>query len=135
MATKKAEQLVRLEEIIQYGNRGHKGFGRNNIITCPDGFRVSVLAGGGTYCRPRPGICDCAHKGRVNELRQSDEVSHDFSDSYSRLEIGFPTERPEPWNKWEKHLELYDRELNDPTKAIYSYVPIAMVRALIKSHL
>ncbi|MFE4482767.1 MULTISPECIES: hypothetical protein [Streptomycetaceae] len=49
------------------------------------------------------------------------------------LEVGFPTFRPEPWDTWRTYLDPGSEE-DDPTEAVYLYVPGALVRDLIESH-
>lgn len=101
---------VKLERIIAEGTGAYveRAKGKlSNQINCADGFRLSVIAGEGAYCAPR------VHEG-----------------PYSHVEVGFPTERPEPWTQW----EAWCREPVDPTETIYTYVPVDAVRALIALH-
>lgn len=83
-------------------------------ITCADGFSLSVVAGEGTYCHPRPGMTaeDC------------------FEGPYEEVEVGFPSERPQPWADWVEYCE----SPSDPTDTVYAYVPVALVRALVDLH-
>ena len=74
---------------------------------CVDGFSVSVQAGEFLYSSPR-----------------SD------AGPWTAAELGFPDARPEPWSEWESYAEEADR----PTHTVYSYVPIAMIEALIALH-
>jgi len=116
-----------LEHIITKGNRPPLGRGAQggceygpNKITCADGFTVSVIAGEGTYCSPRPdsygGMGD-AHAG--------------FAGPFTAVEVGFPSVKPEPWDEWEK---FGDGDESAPTENVYGYVPVDLVRALIASH-
>ena len=86
----------------------------SNKITCADGFHLSVIAGSGTYCSPRPGMtADDAYGG-----------------PYAAVEVGYPSERPEPWSDWEQFCENQE----DPTSTVYGFVPVEMVQALVESH-
>ena len=111
--------MSRLETIIAHGNRGRAKFG-DNKIACKDGFTLSVIAGRGTYCIPRPGW-------PFGEPR----VPNDYPGPYTAVEVGFPSERPEPWDEWVKYI---DSPEDDPTGTVYGYVPVDMVRALIAAH-
>lgn len=101
-----------LERIIAEGTYTHTASGPvpkpSNKITCMDGFKLSVIAGGGSYSIPR------------------------FTDDgpYVSVEVGFPSARPEPWGVWEEFAERAD----DPTGTVYGFVPVELVRALIESH-
>jgi hypothetical protein len=80
-------------------------------INCADGFTMSVQAGFGAYCTPRP-------------------VGYDYQGPYTAAEVYFPSERPEPWDQWERFCESPD----DPTDTVYGYVPFALIEALIELH-
>lgn len=115
--------LEQLERIIAEGTR--RGWGRDaqtgrpsNVIRCVDGFRVSVIAGAGTYCTPRP------------DGYGADAVDEDYGGPYTKVEVGYPSEPPEPWDTWQRFVE-------DPanrTETVYAYVPVDVVRALIAAH-
>ena len=79
----------------------------SNNLRCADGFTMSVIAGGGAYSTPR-----------------------DSADGYTAVEVGFPSERPEPWAEWEEHCDGAD----NPTGTVYGCVPVDMVRALVALH-
>ena len=121
-----------LTKIINEGNRGHFGWGHPSKIFCADGFTVSVIAGGGTYCHPRPVLC--YHFADHDMVREPDgyyeTAPHDFAGPYDKVEVGFPSEIPEPWEEWSQFAE----ESEDPTGTIYSYVPVDLVRELVASH-
>lgn len=134
-----------IDTIAMYGNRGHfYGIGAleadsSHIIECVDGFRLSVIAGGGTHCTPRPVMCTCWYyrdgglEGEPFAFEPSflsDEVPHDFPGPYRAVEVGFPSARPEPWRTWIEYAE----EPTEPTKTVYGYVPVEMVRELIALH-
>ncbi|MBF4625509.1 hypothetical protein [Clavibacter sp. VKM Ac-2872] len=89
----------------------------DNQITCQDGFGLSVVAGYGAYCEPRP---DWPGSG----------APRDYPGPYARVEVGFPTERPEPWAEWDAWCE----DPASPTETVYDFVPVAAVRALIELH-
>lgn len=86
----------------------------SNKITCADGFRLSVIAGGGTYCSPRPGMT----------------VPEGYDGPFAAVEVGYPSERPEPWSEWEQFCE----NTQDPTSTVYGFVPVEIVRTLVESH-
>lgn len=122
-----------LEDIIAHGNRGHLRLRHpDSVIQCPDGFSVSVVAGGGTYCAPRPVLCACGlYEDGAHELsRLPGEVAHDYPGPYTDVEVGFPSERPEPWDEWKDYCEDPDC----PTGTVYAYVPVRMVRDLVALH-
>lgn len=101
---------AQLERIIDEGTRDREYSSKgkpSNIIRCVDGFKLSVIAGGGAYCIPR-----------------------DAEGPFVAVEAGFPSERPEPWATWSEFAEDGDA----PTETVYGYVPVEHVRALIDSH-
>ncbi|MET0716374.1 MAG: hypothetical protein ABWY57_15825 [Mycetocola sp.] len=106
-----------LAEIALVGTRG-KGYSSvgkpSNKIKTTDGFSMSVIAGGGAYCSPRPGF----------------GTDDDYEGPYTHVEVGFPTQRPEPWAEWEAYAE----NPHDPTDTVYSWVPVESVAALIALH-
>lgn len=123
-------ELTGLERIFAGGNRTdfdyenetaeqwdarRKALPSNEII-CADGFSVSVIAGWGTYCSPRPDWFN--------------NVPRSYAGPYYEVEVGYPTARPEPWGDWAEYCE----NDTDPTGAVYACVPIEMVRALVASH-
>lgn len=116
-----------LEQIIASGNRGPlrppytDRFKLDNHVRCVDGFVVSVLAGEALYCSPRP-----------NSYGLGD-VPDDYPGPYTAVEVGFPTERPEPWDGDDGWAQYAD-DPDDPTETVYSYVPVDMVRALVAAH-
>lgn len=110
--------MSRFENIVQNGNRTQRASeDRAARVHCADGFSMSVIAGGGCYCRPRPGD---AFVG----------TPHNYAGPYHHVEVGYPTDRPEPWGAWEPYQMFFGQ----PTEAVYGYVPVAMVRALIEAH-
>lgn len=111
-----------LEQIVAAGNRPHGTI--PNRITCADGFTLSVIAGPGVYCTPRPALLDNLPDGLVSDAPK------DYPGPYTAVEVGFPSARPEPWSDWSQRAE--DEE--EPTSTVYGYVPVEMVRALIESH-
>ena len=76
-------------------------------IVCADGFNVSVQVGKYLYSTPR-----------------------EDAGPWTHVEVGFPSERPEPWDEWSKYVD--DAEI--PTRTVYGYVPLAMIEALIALH-
>jgi len=119
-----------LEATIMVGNRGHRKR-TESVVVCVDGFTVSVIAGGGTYCSPKPALCTCAFQGEGDPIISGvDEAPHDYHGPYLSVELGFPSQRPEPWEVWGKYAEDPDAPMN----TVYGYVPVGLVRALIRSH-
>lgn len=116
--------MSKLEQIIRSPNRPHYRLDDvrlgepwpDSTIYCRDGFRLSVCTGSGMYCTPR-----------------------NDQGPYEDVEVGFPSERPEPWastltDDRERHWRTYSQTESDPTGTIYAYVPVSMVRALVELH-
>lgn len=80
----------------------------SNAIKCADGFSLSVIAGMWVYSSPR-------------------DVE---TGPFAAVEVGYPSERPEPWDAWAEYCENPE----DPTSTVYGYVPVDLVRALVESH-
>lgn len=74
---------------------------------CVDGFWVSVAASYSAYCSPR-----------------NDEGPYYF------VELGFPNERLEPWDKFEE----YCKDIENPMNTVYGYVPVGLVWELFQRH-
>lgn len=89
-----------------------------NKIQCADGFTLSVIAGAGTYCIPRP------------DWPFGENTPEDYPGPYTHVEVGFPSERPEPWAVWEEYVESPE----SPTGTVYAFVPAEVVRDLIQLH-
>jgi len=110
-----------MDRITQHGTQDSK-FSRagkpTGQINCVDGFRLSVQAGGGAYSVPR-------HHGF-----SAHDPGSDFEGPYTHAEVGFPSQQPQPWSKWEKYCEAP----SEPTETVYGYVPVELIRALIESH-
>lgn len=122
-----------LDLIIAVGSRGHFHPERSDsTVRCADGFTVSVIAGGGTYCHPRPAMC--YHSADHEMVQEPDghyeTAPHDYPGPFDEVEVGFPSARPEPWDEWRQYAEESER----PTDTVYSYVPVETVRALIELH-
>jgi hypothetical protein len=123
-----------LELVIAHGNRGHHYLlsRASSQIECADGFSASVIAGGGTYCKPRPALCIC---GLFPDDRDpiisawKGYAPHDFHGPYTHVELGFPSECPEPWDEWKEYAEN-----PEDCGTVYSFVPVEMVRALFALH-
>ncbi|MFF4820758.1 hypothetical protein ACFY2K_39985 [Kitasatospora sp. NPDC001309] len=98
----------RLNHLIANGTeRNALGFAlADPHIACADGFCLSVLA---------PDPADVLLLPALT------------------LEVGFPTQRPEPWDRWREYLEHAENE-GDPTESVYLHVPVALVRELIETH-
>ena len=97
------------EQIKQRGTRddAYRSTGVSNTVQCRDGFTMSVIAGGGAYASPREG-----------------------GGPYKAVEMGFPSERPEPWDVWQERAE----SPGTPTETVYGWVPVYTVQALIDLH-
>lgn len=119
-------KTTHLDDIVQNANRG-ANMRDNSRITCTDGFSLSVIAGGGTYCRPRPTL---SIGGRVRRPDNLSDVSSAYTGPFTAVEVGFPSDRPEPWGQWREYCENPE----DPTDTVYGFVPVELVRALIESH-
>ena len=112
-----------LEQIIAHGTRdANYRQTEENWITCADGFKLSVIAGTGTYCTPRPDWPGGVPAG--------------YSGPYTAVEVGYPSERPEPWEPIDGALywSQYAETESDPTDTVYGYVPVTLVQALVRSH-
>lgn len=75
------------------------------LIRCMDGTTLSVQASTNHYCEPR----------------------NNFG-PYTHVEVGYPSK--EPPDTWSPYAE----EPNEPTKTIYTYIPIELVNFFIASH-
>ncbi len=118
-----------LEEVIAHGNRGHNNKPyRVNELRCADGFTVSVIAGGGTYCTPRPALCSGGH--HEGPMPGMYDVGCEYPGPYTEVEVGFPSARPEPWDQWEPLCE----SPSSPLDTVYVYVPVGLVRDLVAAH-
>ena len=93
-----------------------------NTFICRDGFNFSLLAGIGAHCFPRPGLTAWAG------YQYDGEISLDYAGPYTGVELGFPSERPEPWEEWDEYAE------SDDPLFLYANVPERMVRALVELH-
>lgn len=102
--------MSKLESIIAKGTHPQSPHFDDSEIVCADGFRISVVAGGSAYSTPRV-----------------------ESGPYSAVEVGYPSERPEPFAKWDPY-EIIDTVDEPYGWKIYGWVPVDMVRALVASH-
>lgn len=101
---------------------------RGGYITCTDGFTMSVQASSGSYCAPR-----------------------DNRGPYFEVEIGYPSKKEELiWDYMEGPSWYYEDENGDYqeytdeeyeeakvrkcTDTVYPFVPVSVVRAVIKKH-
>jgi hypothetical protein len=124
-----------LEDIIAHGTHFERA-GKENIVTCNDGFSMSVIAHWGAYCSPRPSYCRNNYISQGNACGKchdggmmGDEYC-DYSGPFYACEMGFPSHRPEPWDLWKEFCEDQD----DPTGSVYPQVPVAMLRELVILH-
>ena len=81
-------------------------FKRNPVITCTDGYSISIQCGVSMYCNPREDILDV--------------------EGYTEFELGFP-------NQLDSLLTDYAEE-GDTTQTIFTYVPRQVVEDLIAKH-
>lgn len=130
--------MRRLNKIIRKGNRKRPPL--DNSIRCRDGFTFSVIAGYGTYCRPRPAFCMNDEIGIMQRYEKGcgkcqpdgyfDDAHCAYRGPYTHLEVGFPSLTPEPWEDWEPYWDGGDH----PTGSVYGYVPVELIRRLIIKH-
>lgn len=76
----------------------------NELVTCANGFSMSVQANSRAYCYPREKV-----------------------GPYEKVEVGFP-------NKVEPLLLKYAENPDEPTRTVYGYVPKSVVTAVIAKH-
>lgn len=113
--------VTQLELIARHGTRdkNHSRQGKpSGRIVCRDGFTLSVQAGSGSYCEPRP---DWPFGGGAPA---------DYEGPYTAAEVGFPSKRPRPWWTWKQWAETP----TNPTGTVYGYVPFEAIAALIARH-
>ena len=115
--TTKVSPMDQLEQIIAGGNDPMAKDRPRNKIRCADGFTVSVIAHWGAYCTPPPQFAN-------------DTDAPATCGPFTAVEVGFPSEQPEPWQDWERYAEAPD----NPTETVYANVPVGMVRSLIARH-
>ena len=103
---------VSFEDLVEHGGTRYK-------LRCADGFGFSVIAHTYAYCRPRP-----------DSPFEHDFVPADYDGPFTHVEIGYPLERPEPWDQWSQWAEDPD----SPKDTVYGWVPVEAVRDLIDLH-
>jgi hypothetical protein len=109
-----------LNEIVSHGNTGFDPRRRTpNTVRCADGYTLSVIAGEGCYCTPRPD----RHGGFGH-------TPGGYPGPYTHVEVGFPSAQPEPWDRWREFCGSPDK----PTGTVYAYVPVELVRELVAAH-
>lgn len=111
---------ITLEDLVQEGVHGY-WMARYAPIECADGFVMSVQGGAVNYCAPR---YDATWPG------DSGGMYADKPGPFTHLEVGFPTQRPEPWAEWEPHQDGDE----DPTQSVYAYVPVELIAKTIALH-
>ena len=77
----------------------------NKVVTCADGFRISIQASETHYCTPRI----------------------DGAERYTEVEVGFPSEA-------EACLMPYAEMPEDPTETVYGWVPVSIVSLVLAKH-
>ena len=75
------------------------------MVTCKDGFSISIQAGRSSYCKPRMNGCD----------------------AYESVELGFP-------NRPCIFIKDYAEDPEDLTGTVYEYVPAHIVRKMLEAH-
>lgn len=73
-------------------------------LMCGDGFTISIQANGFAYCLPRK-----------------------WEGPYTHVECGFPSSE-------ESDLMEYAEDPSDPTGTVYGYVPVEIVKSVLKKH-
>lgn len=106
-----------LDQFVQHARARRGNAPRQLTIICADGYRLSVVADPRANCIPNP-------------AEPWDGPLHEYHGSYTHVEVGLPSSRPEPWQQWKEHAETPDR----PTETIYGFVPVETVRELIEAH-
>lgn len=114
--------MSQLEDIIQAGDDPLDESRPSNKIRCADGFTCSVIAHWGAHCMPRPpsnpprAVVPCG--------------------PFTHVEVGYPSIRPEPWAPIDGDLywRRFAEDPDQPTGTMYGYVPVSLVRHLIRSH-
>lgn len=103
-------------------------------IVCKDGFSLSVQASNGHHCEDANGSVEHYWRGTTPAL------------PFSSVEVGYPSERPEPWHctawhdGWDRHEDhpvcdgWEKRSEDEDGGGVYSYVPVQVVRDLIERH-
>ena len=90
-------------DLLQYLN-DTKGQMIRDVITCKDGFKISIQASMGHYCSPR-------RNGAT----------------YTTVELGYPSS-PEPL------IKKYAEETHDLTNTVYGFVPVDVVQQVLDKH-
>ncbi len=125
--------LTMLDSIRLHGNRRNtpgvpwpdSWSSSPNWITCVDGFKLSVIAGPGAYCTPKPELIPS-----IPAYVYDGTVDPTYDGPYTHVEVGFPSQRPEPWSEWSQYAE----EPGEPTQTVYGYVPLQLVQELVNTH-
>jgi len=120
--------LTMLERIRLHGNRRNAPESWStppNWITCVDGFKLSVIAGPGAYSIPKPELIPS-----IPPIVYDGTVDPTYSGPYTHVEVGYPSDQPEPWSEWSQYAEDPDAPMN----TVYPYVPIELVQELVKTH-
>lgn len=90
---------------MNYLDNMMKNFKKYKKAACKDGFSMSVQASQFAYCEPR----------------------EDGVDSYTHVEVGFPSEAEPLLMGWVEDPER-------PTDTVYGWVPVEVVREVIEKH-
>ncbi len=90
-------------------------------IHCADGFSVSIQAGWGKHCYPRPSA----------DGESIHEIKHAYRGPFHEWELGFPSAHP--GDEIMKYIDG-NPETTDPTQTVYGYVPTVAVLRLLEEH-
>jgi hypothetical protein len=74
-------------------------------VLCKDGFSVSIQGNSRNYCEPRNDV-----------------------GPYTAVELGFPSSSDSLITKYAESV------MTDPTEAVYGWVPVGVVKALLMKH-
>ena len=84
-----------------------------------------VIAGPGAYSIPKPELIPSIPANVYDGTADAT-----YSGPYTHVEVGFPSQRPEPWREWEAYAE----EPDEPMNTVYPFVPIELVQGLVNTH-
>ena len=105
---------------------------QDNIVTCADGFRFSVIAGANVYSLPRVnGLPDFPD----TMTRSMGMTSAGYPGPYTHVECGFFNGKlPKPAKLWRFYSDYGHRSTYRHRIDVYAYVPVRLVYALIRRH-
>ena len=115
----------KLDQIAAHGNRGDHRIGdRDSRIRCADGLLMSVIAGAGTYCTPRPDMCYPSRHGHMI-IPEGSGIPCDYPGPYTHVEVMILAgDKPD---SWAGRADAGD-------DSVYGWVPVELVRETILAH-